>query len=275
MSRRQSEETPTSTPQIGTLLREWRSARGLSQLALGLEADVSPRHISYVETGKAQPSREMVSRLAHALGMPLREHNTLLHAAGYAQRYPETPLSTPRLMQARRAIDFILAQQEPYPAFVMNRRWDVLLANKGAERFTMYLHGPSAHSNVLHQVFDPNDLRQHVVNWEEIAGDLIHHLHNEIAASASHGELRALLEEVLRYPDVPQKWRVRDVESEPSPLLTTVFRKNGQELRFFSTITTFVTSRDVTLDELRIECNFPADDPTAQLCRTLAASTAA
>ncbi|MEO8201737.1 MAG: helix-turn-helix transcriptional regulator [Gemmatimonadota bacterium] len=254
---------------FGALLRECRSARGLSQLALALSAGVSARHLSYVETGKAQPSREMVSRLADTLKMPLREHNVLLLAAGYAPRFPETALSTPRLSQVRHAVDYLLAKQEPFPAFVINRRWDVLLANAAADRVAKFL-GLKGHSNMIRQLFDPTDIRQYVVNWEEIAGDLIGHLHGAIASSASDTEARSLLDEVLQYPGVPERWRTRDLGAEPPPLLTTVFRKNGQELRFFSTITTFGTSGDVTVDELRIKCNFPGDDATADLCRDLA-----
>ena len=128
----------------GRLLREWRAARRLSQLELALEAGVSARHLSYVETGKAQPSREMVARLADTLDMPLRERNALLVAAGYAPAIAETALGTPELAQVRRAIDFILEQQEPYPAFVMNRHWDVLLTNRAAARMIGFLRGGPA-----------------------------------------------------------------------------------------------------------------------------------
>lgn len=257
---------------IGTLLREWRAARRLSQLDLALEAEVSARHLSYVETGKAQPSRQMIERLADALEMPLRERNALLTAAGFAPKYPETGLATPGLAPVRRAIDLILEQQEPYPAFVLNRRWDILMANRAADRFGSYvLHGrDSAHTNMIRQFFDPNDMRSAVVNWEEIAEDLLRHLHNEVAGAPSDAAARALLEEVLAYPGVPARWRTRDVESAPQPLLTAIFRRDAQELRFFSTITTFGTPRDVTLDELHIECVYPGDEATAEVCRRLA-----
>jgi transcriptional regulator with XRE-family HTH domain len=258
--------------QVGALLREWRAARRLSQLDLALAAGVSARHVSFVETGKAQPSRDLVVRLADTLEMPLRERNALFIAAGYAPKYPETALSTPELAQVRRAIEFILKQQEPYPAFVLNRRWDILMANQAAARVGGFvMRGrASAHSNMIRQFFDPDDFRMAVGNWEEVAGDLIRHLHDEVAAAPSDTAARALLEEVLRYPGVPARWRLRDLGAAPTPLLTTVLRRDDQELRFFSTITTFGTPRDVTLDELRIECTFPMDDATAALCRRLA-----
>jgi transcriptional regulator with XRE-family HTH domain len=255
---------------VGALLREWRNARRLSQLGLALEAGVSSRHLSYVETGKAQPSRDMVARLADTLDVPLRDRNALLMAAGYAPEYPERSLSTPELAQIRRAIDLILGAQEPFPAFVLNRRWDVLHANRAAERLGVFLVGGRTHSNMARQFFDPNDMRSVVVNWEEVAGDLVRHLHDEIAAAPSDTETAALLDEILRYPGVPPAWRNRQLGSVPPPLLTAHFRKGDTELRFFSTITRFGTPRDVTIDELRIECTFPADDATAELCRRLA-----
>ncbi len=257
---------------IGALLREWRASRRLSQLSLALDAGVSARHLSYVETGKAQPSRELVDKLADTLAMPLRERNALLVAAGYAPKYPETALATPMMAQIRRAIDSMLAQQEPYPAFLLNRHWDVLAANAAAARVSAFvLDGrASPHTNMLHNIFDPADLRSKIVNWEEIAGDLIRHLHSEVAATPTDAGLRDLLEQTLAYPDVPQHWRNRDVAAAPTPLLTTHFRHNGRDLRFFSTITTFGTPRDVTLEELRIECAFPEDEATAAFCRELA-----
>jgi transcriptional regulator with XRE-family HTH domain len=232
---RQSPSPPPPRPStggtVGALLREWRKVRRLSQLDLALHMEVSARHVSRVESGRAQPSRRMVSRLADALGMPLRERNVLLAAAGYAAEYPERGLDTPEMAEVRRAVDLIVAHHEPYPAFVMNRRWDVLLASRGAARIAEFLIGGSRHGNMLLQFFDPGDLRRAVVNWEEVAGDLIRHLHDEIAARPADAETRAL--------------------------------------RFFSTITTFGTPRDVTLDELRVECAFPADQETAELCRAL------
>ncbi|MDR7135998.1 transcriptional regulator with XRE-family HTH domain [Lysobacter niastensis] len=264
--------TPMPQVQVGALLRDWRAARRLSQLDLALAAEVSARHVSYVETGKSQPSREMIARLADALDMPLRERNALLVAAGYAPRYPETALSTPELSQVSRAIECILEQQEPYPAFLMNRHWDVLMANRAAMRVNRFVLGgrDSPHRNMLRHFFDPQDLRAAVVNWEEIAGGLIRHLHNLVASAPSDAKARALLDEVLAFPGVPARWRTRELESAPSPLLTTAFRHDGQELRFFSTITTFGTPRDVTLDELHIECCFPEDEATARFCRKLA-----
>lgn len=258
---------------VGVLLRQWRGARRMSQLDLALEAGVSSRHLSFVETGKSQASREMIMKLAHALAMPLRERNALLVAAGYAPVYAETPLATPELERVRGAMDLILQQQEPYPAYVIDRYWDLVRTNAPAQRLIGALRTGGAHGNVVRQVFDPNDIRAVIVNWEEVASDLIRHLHAQVAASPSDERARDLLAEALSYPDVPQSWRTRELGTGPAPLLTIALRTPEHAVRFFSTITTFGTPRDVTLDELHIECWFPADDETARFCQALATSS--
>lgn len=259
-----------SANDVGALLREWRRVRRLSQLDLALDTGISARHLSCLETGKARPTREMVGRLADTLAVPLRERNALLLAAGFSPEYPERPLDTPELAPVRRAIDCILEHQEPYPAFVLNRCWDILQTNRAATRLGSVLGSGRLHTNMVRRFFDPADLRAVIVNWEEVAQDLIRHLHDAVAAVRSDTRTRRLLEEVLRYPDVPPRWRTRELGMTPTPLLTVAFRKAGWDLRFFSTITAFATPRDVTLDDLRIECAFPADDATAEFCRALA-----
>ncbi|MEA1651555.1 helix-turn-helix transcriptional regulator [Nitrospirillum sp. BR 11164] len=268
---------PSQLTPLGLLLREWRAARRMSQMDLALEAGVSTRHLSCVETGKAQPSRELLARLADTLDMPLRERNALLVAAGYAPRYGERTLTMPEMAPVRQAIDFIIKQQEPYPALVMDRRWDVVRINRATARIVSLARGRMPrHNNILRQIFDPEDMRAVMGNWESLAGDLIRHLHNEVAATPLDQGLRTLLDDVLAYPGVPARWRSRDPDAYPLPLCTTVFAGGaldgeGHPLRFFSTITTFGTARDVTVEELRIECMFPADERTAERCRALAA----
>lgn len=258
------------SPDLGSLLRHWRDVRRLSQLDLALEANVSARHLSYVETGRSQPSREMLLHLADALRIPLRERNMLLAAAGYASRYFETDLEAPEMAPMRLAIALILSHQEPYPAFVLDRYWDIRMANRAAAKSGEFLFdGDRMESNMMRLVLQPGRVRTLVVNWEELAGDLIRHLHTQVAAAPSDQRSRALLAEVLAYPGIPDRWRSREIGAATSPLLTTHFRKGDIELRFFSTITTFGTPRDVTLEELHIECNFPADEITATRCREL------
>jgi transcriptional regulator with XRE-family HTH domain len=258
----------------GALLKDWRTARRLSQLDLALEVGVSLRHLSYLETGKSQPSRDMVVRLADALTMPLRERNSLLAAAGFAPLYRESRLSDPLMKPVNRAIDFILEHQNPYPAFAINRYWDVVMTNRAAVKvFASLRDGGPKHPNILRQVFDPDDMRPLIANWDEIAAELIRHLHDEIAAAPTDHKARALLEEVLGFPDVPAEWRSRELGATPLPLCASNFAKGELRLSFFSTITRFGTPRDVTLDELRIECMFPADDMTARWCRERADMT--
>jgi transcriptional regulator with XRE-family HTH domain len=253
---------------LGALLRQWRSARRMSQLDLALEAEISSRHLSYIESGKAEPSREMMTRLADALNIPLRERNALWVAAGYAPIYRETGLTAPEMALARQAVDFILKQQEPYPAIVLDRHWNLLDFNNGARDLLLFLLGSlPSEPNVVRQIFSPQILRPYIVNWEETARDLIHRLHQEAAWVPTDDVLQDLLREVLEYPDVPEHWRTRNLEAPIAPLLTFVFRKGTTELRFFSTWTTFGTPRDVTLEELRIESSFPADEETAKIWR--------
>ncbi|MBJ7313112.1 helix-turn-helix domain-containing protein [Rugamonas sp. CCM 8940] len=263
---------PPSSAHVGALLREWRAARRMSQLDLALEAGLSARHLSCVETGKAQASRDVIDRLADTLAMPLRERNALMLAAGYAPSHPETALAQPELAHIRQAIDCILRQQEPYPAILLNRHWDVQTSNRAAARVNRFLLGDRAGTqrNMLRQMFDPQDLRSAVVNWEEVAGNLIRHMHRVVAGAPTDRVARALLDEMLAAPGVPAGWHTRQLDSAPQPLQTTILQRGDRQLRFFSTITTFGTPRDVTLDELHIECCFPMDEETAELCRELA-----
>jgi transcriptional regulator with XRE-family HTH domain len=261
---------PPSHPPIGVLLREWRAARKLSQLDLALAAGMSTRHLSCIETGKARPSREALARVAAVLDMPLRERNALLLAAGHAPDYPEHAWDTPALERMRQAVELVLAQQEPYPAFVLDRQWNVLMANAAAMRVNRLLMAgrESRHANLLHQVFDPADFRAVIVNWPEVAEKFLHHLHAQAAAAPTDPAPRRMLDEISRYPDVPAQGRF--AIRAPDPVLTLKFRSSAGELQFFETITPFSMPFDITLEGLRIECAFPADAHTARVCAGLA-----
>jgi transcriptional regulator with XRE-family HTH domain len=257
---------------FSALLREWRASRRMSQLELALAADVSSRHLSCLENRRALPGRDVLMRLAEALDMPLRDRNALLLAAGFAPMYPTTSLGAAELAQARRVIDLILKQQEPYPATLIDRHWNMIQMNAGVERLLYRVMGGRAprHANMIRQIFDPEDVRQAIANWEEVAGTVIMNLQNELSRTPSDVAGKALLAEAWAYPGVPQRWRQRELERSPSPQLTTVFRDGDCQLSFVSTITTFATPRDVTLDELRIECCFPTDEYTAAVCKAMA-----
>ncbi len=260
-------------PPIGILLREWRAARRMSQFDLALDCGMSARHLGFVETGKAQASRDAVGRFADALGVSLRERNALLLAAGYAPQYGEAELNAPGLDRMREAVGLILKHQNPFPAFLLNRHFDVLDANESAARIGAFIMGgrEPRHANLLHQVFDPDDMRAVIANWDDVAAWFLRRLQDEMAAAPGNIVMRQLFDELMDYPGVPQAWRHPTIGGDSHPVLTIDFRSPAGTLRFFETITTFAAPLSVTLDDLRIDCTFPADDLTEAVCRKLAA----
>jgi transcriptional regulator with XRE-family HTH domain len=246
---------------VGTLLQRWRRTRQLSQLALATEAEISARHLSFLETGRARPSREMVLLLASALEIPLRERNELLLAAGFAPVYTESKLEAPALAPVRAALEAILRQQEPHPAVVMNRHWDILMTNDAGARFFAHLLGERAGGappNVIRLMFAPDGLRPYVQDWEVVAEALIHRVHREAVGHVVDEATTALLREVLAYPGVPARWRTPGLAQPLLPIIPITFQKDGETFRYFSTVTTLGTPQDITLQEIRIECFFPA-----------------
>jgi transcriptional regulator with XRE-family HTH domain len=245
----------------------------MSQLALAIEAEVSPRHVSFVETGRAQPSREMILHLASTLDVPLREQNSLLLAAGFAPIFRETHLDAPELRTVRIALDAMLAKHEPYPAVVMNRAWDVLMTNDGAGRFFQHLLGDTAlpaQPNVVRMMFDPGLLRPYVTNWPAVAEALVRRVHREAVGGVKDDATTALLAEVMSYPDVPERWVSADPESPLVPIIPVQFAKHGRAYSFFSAVTTLGTPQDVTLQELRIESFYPIGNETERNVAALA-----
>jgi len=205
--------------------------------------------------------------MAGVLDVPLRERNALLVAAGFAPIYRETGLEAPQMEHARKAVGLILQHQEPYPAVVMDRYWNMLMANSAAERFfaqLVTLPSGGAPANIIRLMFDPAGLRPFVANWESVAEALIQRIHREALGGVADAGTAQLLEEVLAYPDVPKRWRSPDLLAPfPRPYLAVQFRKGDLARDFFSTVTTLGTPLDVTLQEIRIECFFPADEATA------------
>ena len=257
---------------IGPLLQYWRKTRSLSQLALAYEADVSPRHICFLETGRAKPSREMVMLLTNVLDVPLRERNAMLLAAGFAPMYAESQLDAPELRAVQTALLAILRQQEPYPAVVMNRHWDLVQGNDAARRFFGLLLGERATAepaNVVRLMFDPNGLRPHVDNWEAVAETLLQRVQREAVGGVPDASTDALLAEVLAYPGVPKHLRRLNLAAPSVPVIPIRFRKGDRAFNYFSAVTTLGTPQDVTLQELRIEAFFPADPATEERARAL------
>lgn len=261
-----------SNMSFGVLLRHWRSVRRVSQLDLSLDAEISTRHLSCLETGRAQPSREMVVRLAEALQVPLRERNALLLAAGYAPLYSHTALDAPELEAARRAVELLIAQLEPYPVLVLDRYWNTLRMNGGAKRFLALFPGCDSATphNGVRLVLDPQGLRPFIENWEVVAARIIRRVHREAADNPSDETMKRFLEELLSYPGVPSRWRILDLDAPHPPFLTINYRWKNSTLRLFSTVSTLGTPLDVALQELRIESFFPADETTRTVVNRLA-----
>jgi transcriptional regulator with XRE-family HTH domain len=261
---------------FATRLRWWRRQRGLSQLELAGRADISQRHLSFMELERASPSREMVMRLASALDIPLRQHNALLLAAGFAPVWRETGLAAPELAQVRSALDYILAQQEPFPAVAVDRHWNLLQANSGAARLVEFLVGPLAPDapvNLADALVAPDVLRPFLVNWADIVRYFIRSVEADAAADGT-AETVALLERLLAYDGVRAAMKAPAPDSAAGPVLPMHFRKGDTELQLFTTIATLGTPQDVTAQELRIECFFPMDEGTAGTLRSWAAKAA-
>lgn len=247
---------------VGELLRQWRHRRGLSQLDLAIAADVSARHVSLVETGKSRPSAEMVLRLAAQLDVPLRDRNRLLLAAGFAPRYTERPLDGDGLFAARDAVGRVLRAHEPYPALVFDRRWNILMTNRAVDPFFAgvapdLLRPPV---NLVRLGLDPRGLASYVVNLADVRAMFRSRVRRQLAAHPD-AELTALYEELL--VPRPDEEDGRSIEPESDVVIPMVIRIDSRELRLFSTITTFGTPMDITLDEVAIESYYPADAESA------------
>jgi len=260
-------DSPRLSP-FGRVLRRWRQARGMSQLALATSASTSTRHLSFLETGRAEPSREMVLRLAHALDVPLRERNALLGAAGFAPLYRESALDAPGMSALQRMLDFTLARFEPFPAFLVDRCYRVLRANQGATRALGGFAGDGAPWreqpwNLLRITLHPDGLRPYIVNFAEVAASLLGRLERAVVAGAD-AQLAALERELRALPDLP----------EPSafpltlePVVPLHLKRGGVELRLFTMLAQVGGAQDVTAAELHIETLMPADPASEALLR--------
>jgi transcriptional regulator with XRE-family HTH domain len=264
----------TQSALFPALLKYWRHKRGLSQLDLALAAEVSARHVSFLETARAQPSQDMVLRLSATLHLPLREQNALLRAAGHQAAFPEPALDRELEAPVRSAIERMLKQHEPYPMVVMNRRYDVLQHNLAAVRlFSQFTLEPAALKpplNVFHMLFDPRVARSFVVDWERTAHHLLSRLHVEALEHTHDQELAQLVRQLLEYPAVPESFRHPDFAAAPSATFSLRMKRDALEVGFLTTVTVFSAPGNVTLDELRLESYFPLDAATERACQELA-----
>ncbi len=256
---------------VGEHIRDWRRRRRLTQLGLALDAEISPKHLSFIETGRSRPSRQMVLHLAEQMDVPLRERNAMLIAAGFAPVFPERPLDSPDLAAARRAVDLVLKGHEPFPALAVDRQWNLVAANAAVGPFLVdepeLLVQPM---NVLRMTLHPKGMAPRIANLTEWRGHLLERLRRQIELTADAG-LKALYDELKAYPAPPAAVGAphgQDLGGVAVPMRL----QTGQGLMsFISTVTVFGTPTDVTLSELALETFFPADDFTAKALISLAA----
>jgi len=243
-----------------------RKQHGMSQLQLATTADCSQRHISFLELGRTRPSRDMVQRLSLALGLSLRQSNELLLAAGFAPIWSESAYDAHSLAPIREGLDFMLRQQEPYPGVVVDRRWNLIQANRGAAAMVAFLVGPlvpGAAVNLADALVAANVLRPHLKNWTEVVGYFVRSVEADAAADGT-AETAALRDRLLSYPDVRETMAGVAAQASGAPVLAMHFEKDNTALNLFTTIATLGTPQDITLQELRIECFFPLDANTKQ-----------
>jgi transcriptional regulator with XRE-family HTH domain len=258
----------TPPPGAGSLLRAWRQRRRLSQMALALDAGVSPRHLSFVETGRSRPSAELLVALAERLQMPLRHRNELLHAAGFAPRFTETRLSSAELANVRGALQRLLDAHDPWPGVALDAHWNVVLANAAALRLASllppFLRGPPL--NLFRASLHPQGFAALTVNFDEWGRHLLGELQRR---AESTEDAAALLDEVAGYPNVRAlRDRAAAAADAAMPLLLPcVLDVGGQRLSLFTTLAVFGSPRDITLAELTVELFYPADESTAAALR--------
>lgn len=267
----------SSTSEFPRLLRTWRQKRRLSQLDLALSSGVSQRHVSFLESGRAKPSRTMILQLSETLEVPLRDRNDWLTAAGFAPVFKARTLDDPQMSQVMNAVRMMLANHEPFPAIAIDRAWNIRMSNAPFDRISAMIGDEvwqqtgsgGRQRNLMRLFFHPQGIRPLVTNWKAIAPLLWHRAEREAEALGGQ-EMKQVLAELRHYQDPDTLWAAEDAALVPVLPLEMV--KDGVRISLFTVIATFGTAQDVTADELRIESLFPADEATAQLFRQMAAA---
>jgi transcriptional regulator with XRE-family HTH domain len=256
--------------QVGDLLREWRQRRRLSQLGLACDANISTRHLSFVETGRAQPSGEMILQLAEQLEIPLRERNALLTAGGFAQIYPERKLDDPALTAGRKAIDLVLTGHEPYPALAIDRHWTLIASNRAVAPLLVGIDAALLQPpvNVLRLSLHPAGLAPRIVNLPEWRSHLLTRLRQQIDVTADQF-LMDLMKELADYPVPNGASRIKTAENYAGVVVPLELATDFGTLAFISTTMVFGTPVDITLSELAVESFFPADERSAEILRRM------
>lgn len=258
------------------LLRSWRKLRKLSQWDLSLSAGISQRHLSFLESGRSNPSREMVLKLANSLEVPLEEQNTLLGSAGFAPMFRQQALDDDSMKQATQALQIMLEHHEPYPCLVVDNNWNMLMSNNAnIQLFAQFVDpiavwskvGDDGSSNLARLVLHPDGLKPFIKNWSLFANYFLHNLQQELRSNPYALTTRALLDEIMSYPDLPST--DVGVISSPLPFLAMEMSGNGIEVNLFSMVSSFGQPHDVTLQQLRIETFFPADEKSEAFIRNM------
>jgi transcriptional regulator with XRE-family HTH domain len=255
------------------LLKTWRQKRRMSQLDLALTSGVSQRHVSFLESGRANPSRSMILQLSETLEVPLRERNDWLTAAGFAPVFRTRPLDDPQMAQVMKAVKLMLTNHEPFPAIAIDRAWNIRLSNKPFDMLSAMMGGDvwtkvgGAERNLMRLFFHPNGIKPFITNWKSVAPLLWHRARREAEALAGE-EMKLVLSDLSQYQDADTLWAAEDAALVP--VLPLEMEKDGVRVSLFTVIATFGTAQDVTADELRIESLFPADEATDRLLRAAA-----
>ncbi len=258
------------------LLKHWRGQRGMSQLDLALAADVSARHVSFLETGRSQPSEDMVLQLASALSVPFRHQNEMLLAAGFAALFDEPDARGALPDNIRRALERLKTHHDPFPLVVLDRLYNILDVNRAAAVLMPLLaHDPSAVGQVngMRALFDERLWQPYIVNYDEVGRHLMWRLQREALQNPADQGLADLVAELFALPTVDDAWRKVDLTRPSEPTLVVHLQKGDLALSFFTTVTAFSAPQNVTVEELRIESYFPHDDHTAQTCAQLLAAS--
>lgn len=249
---------------VGEMLRLWRRLNRISQMDLALDVDISPRHLSFVETGKSNPSRDLVSKIAHSLKLPFRHRNAFLMAAGYAPEFEEQPFDGQQMEFVRGALRRMLEKHEPYPAFVVNAGYKILMKNSGYDRIVAFYGGEDAlkkYDNAIRILFSEDGLRNYVQGWPAVEQFLLARLWEEVV-STQNAELIALYKEISQ---LPGSGAPADFQMDSNlPIMSLILEKNSRRAGFFTMITTLGTPLDLTTQELRLEFLFPSDEQTKQ-----------
>ena len=250
--------------EFGQSIKRWRKSRGFSQLDLSLHADISSKHISFLENGRAQPSKGMIIHLSNILEVPLSERVLLFAAAGFSDTYSQMSLNQPEMSSVKQALELLLDNHAPFPAMVFDCDWNIVLANEPQKRLTMLLmqkqpNFPSS-NNVMELLFDPNGFRPFINNWAEVAYSLLQRLQRE---RMMHQDRPSdLIERLLAYPDIPSDWHTQATSMNIQPMIPIDIILGDVRLKLFSTLASFGTAIDVTMQDLMIEQYFPSDAVT-------------